>query len=524
MTTTKTTKTRATRNEKPATPPDASTLPEVEGALLDDVAISLLRPRMETVGKHAGTLRPTKTFLGKSGLYVLTTKTGKHSFRFGYTDADGKPQTWTLGLHGPQLSRAQAEQRHAELLPELRGVAKSTAIEIRAEVDASEGDGRRFDDEALDWFVAREKSLSPRYAKQVRRSLDKDILPALGRMKLKRIQPPHVLAVCKTVEQRGALDVADDVRRIISMIFKRAKNHGKSGVLVNPAADTHEELTKRKRSHFAAAMPGDLPRLFADIRDFAAAGKIVRRTELGLRLMLHINVRTDTLRHTRREWVNFETREIRYPTETPGLQKHDFGPDGPDYVVPLSEQSVALLREIMRMSAAELLFPHRSEPWRPCSNGTWLVALKRMGWDGELAKSDPNFRPNLTVHGFRSTFRTICAHEWADKRAQEYAVECQMDHIIDDEELEQLQPYLRVGEGHRGAFLQSMEVAEDGKRGPGPRVHLMTWWSDYLDRTERTAPAPVERGKRDAAKGGRAAQAVLADRRKRGGTPTRPQL
>jgi integrase len=69
-----------------------------------------------------------------------------------------------------------------------------------------------------------------------------------------------------------------------------------------------------------------------------------------------------------------------------------------EHRVPLSKPAVALLRELHTHRTGDFVFPS-AKPNRPLSNMAMLKLLKRMG------------RADLTVHGFRSTFR-----DWGAER------------------------------------------------------------------------------------------------------------
>jgi integrase len=72
---------------------------------------------------------------------------------------------------------------------------------------------------------------------------------------------------------------------------------------------------------------------------------------------------------------------------------------GREHRVPLSDDVVALLRELPRDAVSEAVFPGRS------AGGF----LNQDAMADVLAK----LRPGITVHGFRSSFRT-----WAEERAR----------------------------------------------------------------------------------------------------------
>jgi integrase len=67
-----------------------------------------------------------------------------------------------------------------------------------------------------------------------------------------------------------------------------------------------------------------------------------------------------------------------------------------EHRVPLSKPTLAILRRLHKHRAGEFVFMG-AKPGRPISNMALFILLKRMG------------RSDLTVHGFRSTFRDWCA-------------------------------------------------------------------------------------------------------------------
>ena len=90
---------------------------------------------------------------------------------------------------------------------------------------------------------------------------------------------------------------------------------------------------------------------------------------------------------------------------------------GRDHKVPLSDRAVEVLRQMAQEHGRDgFIFPG-ARKGRPLSNMAMLAVLKRMG------------RTNLTVHGFRSTFR-----DWAAERTAYAREVCEMAlaHAIGD--------------------------------------------------------------------------------------------
>jgi integrase len=120
-----------------------------------------------------------------------------------------------------------------------------------------------------------------------------------------------------------------------------------------------------------------------------------------------------------------------------------------EHVVPLSTQSLAVLENMRKLSAAgSYVFPSPFYPSKPLSDGTLNSALARLGYKGIA-----------TAHGFRTLFST-CANEagWNSD-----IIEKQLAH----EERNEV----------RGAYNRAQWVAE--------RVELLQWWADRLDELRR---------------------------------------
>lgn len=118
---------------------------------------------------------------------------------------------------------------------------------------------------------------------------------------------------------------------------------------------------------------------------------------------------------------------------------------GKEHVVPLSDAALAILTPTEEAKRAGLVFPG-TKPDKPLSDMTLAAVLKRMD------------RSDLTVHGFRSTFR-----DWAGEThaAPREVIEHALAHQLKDKTEAAYQ---------RGTHLP-------------PRVKLMTAWADYLART-----------------------------------------
>jgi integrase len=127
---------------------------------------------------------------------------------------------------------------------------------------------------------------------------------------------------------------------------------------------------------------------------------------------------------------------------------------GREHRVPLALAALALLGEPGRADA--LVFPSPGDPTRPLSDMTLAAVLRRMG------------RGDVTVHGFRSTFRDWAGETTAHPRE---VVEAALAHRLKDKA--------------EAAYARGDLFAK--------RRRLMEDWAAYLARAEQATVLPLER-------------------------------
>ena len=123
-----------------------------------------------------------------------------------------------------------------------------------------------------------------------------------------------------------------------------------------------------------------------------------------------------------------------------------------EHLVPLSSQSIQLLRQVSEISEGErLVFPSQNNPNRPMSENTLLYALYRMG-----------YHSRATTHGFRSVASTILneSEKWHPD-----AVERQLAHVESNKV--------------RAAYDRAEHLPE--------RRRMMQWWAEHIDSLKQPA-------------------------------------
>ena len=243
----------------------------------------------------------------------------------------------------------------------------------------------------------------------------------------------------KSVERRGALDIAHRLLQTTGQIFRYAIAVGKAKHDIS--ADLRGALQARKKQHFNKLQEKELPEFLQKLDGYDQGFEGDTQTKLALKLLVYTFVRTSEIRGAKWNEFYLEKKEWRIPAERMKMRE--------EHIVPLSNQVLKILEELKPVSRhRELLFPNRTKPMLPMSENTMLFALYRMGYRGRT-----------TTHGFRATASTIL-HE---KGFNSDIIELQLSH------------------SERNKVKASYNFA---KRLP-ERHEMMHWWADYLDELGR---------------------------------------
>jgi len=123
------------------------------------------------------------------------------------------------------------------------------------------------------------------------RRLEIDVFPAIGEKPVTALTAAHVRNCIKTIEGRGALDIAKRQLQKCNQIMRYAVAHDL--VERNPVADVHPSdiLPTRKKRHYARQDAQDLPQLLHDMDEYVGG----EHTRLALQLMALTFVRTSEL-------------------------------------------------------------------------------------------------------------------------------------------------------------------------------------------------------------------------------------
>ncbi|UAW99964.1 tyrosine-type recombinase/integrase [Halopseudomonas nanhaiensis] len=315
-----------------------------------------------------------------NGLCLEVTPSGSKLWRYRYRFA-GKAKMMALGAY-PAVTLLKARQR--------RDAARQTLSEgidpseqKKATKIANKLEGITFEVLAREWFEYN----APRWAESTRSKalhyLERDLLPTIGSRQVRAVTRPELVELVRTVEARGALNVARKVRQWLHQIFRFGLASGV--VEANPATDLDVVAAPPKdRRHHPNVSFSELPELLARID----TTRLNTLTRLAIRLLLLTAVRPGELRAA--PWAEFDLDAATWTIPKERMKARR------SHVVPLPAQAVAILRELKEITGAyRLVFPGQNDSSRPMSENTINKALRVMGYEGRQ-----------TGHGFRHLLST----------------------------------------------------------------------------------------------------------------------
>ncbi|MFU0639679.1 tyrosine-type recombinase/integrase [Klebsiella pneumoniae] len=391
------------------------------------------------------------------GLYLLVKPGGSRHWYLKYR-INGKESRIALGAY-PAVSLSDARQQR-------EGVRKMLALNInpvqqRAAERGSRTPDKAFKNVALAWHKSNRK-WSQNTADRLLASLNNHIFPVIGNLPVSELKPRHFIDLLKRIEEKGLLEVASRTRQHLSNIMRHAVHQGL--IDTNPAANLGGVTTPPVRRHYPALPLERLPELLERIGAYHQGRELTR---LAVLLMLHVFIRSSELRFARWSEIDFTNRVWTIPaTREPIIGVRYSGRGAKmrmSHIVPLSEQSIAILKQIKDITGNnELIFPGDHNPYKPMCENTVNKALRVMGYD---TKKD------ICGHGFRAMACSALMESglWAKD-----AVERQMSH--------QERNTVRMAYIHKAEHLEA-------------RKAMMQWWSDYLEACRESYAPPYTIGK-----------------------------
>lgn len=325
-----------------------------------------------------------------NGLYIQVSKSGSTSWLFRF-QLDGRRREMGLGSY-PEITMLKAREASEDAR---RLVAQRIdPIIARERAQAAERAQAEkvftFKDCALEYIKAHRAGWSnAKHAQQWENTLATYAFPVIGDKPVPAVTTDDLLAILRPIwstKNETASRVRNRVEAIISSAKARGLFDGE-----NPASwKGHlETLLPQRRSvarvdHHAALPYAELPEFLALVLHQPGA------SARALALVILTACRTSEVLQATWNEVDLDAALWTIPAGRMKARR--------EHKVPLPTQAVAMLRETPRIDSSPYVFPGQ-QPEKPLSQMAMAMLLRRMK------------RHDLTVHGFRSSFRDWAAEE-----------------------------------------------------------------------------------------------------------------
>ncbi|EBW2319628.1 tyrosine-type recombinase/integrase [Salmonella enterica subsp. enterica serovar Brancaster] len=380
---------------------------------------------------RAKALEKDLTLHDGDGLFLIVKTSRKKLWRFRYQ----RPATkqWTMmGLGAfPALSLADARGLRADYLALLaNGIDPQIQAEVAEEQQQIALDSI-FSTVAANWFKLKSKSVTPDYAKDIWRSLEKGVFPAIGEIPVQQIKARKLVEALEPIKARGALET---VRRLVQRINEIMIYAVNTGLIdANPASGVGMAFERPKKQNMPTLRPEELPKLMRSL----VMSNLSVSTRCLIEWQLLTLVRPSEASGARWAEIDLDAKLWTIPAERMKAKR--------EHIVPLSSQALEILEVMKPISAhREHVFPSRNDPKQPMNSQTANAAIKRIGYGGKLV-----------AHGLRS----IASTAMNEAGLNPDVIESALAHTDRNEV--------------RKAYNRSTYITQ--------RVEIMSWWGCYVN-------------------------------------------
>jgi integrase len=382
---------------------------------LTDTRLRALKPREKSY-----------TVADGRGLFTEVMPSGKRVWRLRYR-LSGRQEKVTLGEY-PSFSLADARKWREEC----RSMVAKGQSPMRAKRERKQAHKGAHSVEAFSryWLkeVVEKTNKDPR---NIRRVLENDVIPAIGRRRLTEVTVEDVLSITDRIKARGADQSALLTRNVMKRLFAYAI--ARSKVTFNPAAAVEARYIAQARSRDVALSTEEMGKLLRAIY----TSSMRRANKLALHLLILCMLRKSELIEARWEEIDFDKAEWCIP----GVRMKKDKP----HIVYLPSQALAMFEELKHLAAGSAyVLPSRSSLQKPISKTTLNVAIRAL---------DVDIR-DFVIHDFRRSASTHLHEAGYPSDVIEKALAHEQG-------------------GVRGIYNR----AEYAKQ----RREMLQWWADFVD-------------------------------------------
>lgn len=355
------------------------------------------------------------------GLFLLVKSTGKKLWRFRYQRPGSSSRTnLSLGSY-PALTLAAARQIRDQHLTTLAQGMDPQQQQVQASEQRQIELDSIFSTVAANWFQIKSRSVTEDYAKDIWRSLDKDVFPTIGSIPVQEIKARTIVEALEPIKARGALET---VRRLVQRVNEIMIYAVNTGLIdANPASGVGMAFEKPKKQNMPTLRPEELPRLMRSL----VMSNLSVATRCLIEWQLLTLVRPSEASGARWAEIDLDAKLWTIPAERMKAKR--------EHIVPLSPQALDIIEVMKPVSAhREHVFPSRNDPKQPMNSQTANAALKRIGYGGKLVAHGLRAIAStaLNEHGFNAdVIEAALAHTDKNEIRRAYNRSTYLEHRVD---------------------------------------------------------------------------------------------
>ncbi len=326
------------------------------------------------------------------GLHLMVRPNGNRVWRYKYR-LKGSEKLLTIGPY-PEISLAKARSLRDEAKEAIRE-GRDPSREKKLGKNTTLSPSLTFEAQAREWFEINKGQWTDKHGADVWGSLEKEVLPQLGRESINEISALMVLDVLRKIEGRGAIETAHRIRQRISAVFQFciAKTICES----DPAAQVQKAMAPVIKKRQPAVTDLEGVRSIIAQADGTPGHPV---TKLANRFLALTVVRPGALITT--PWTDFHEIDESdpvwiVPAARMKVRQHFKDDERRDHLVPLSDQAVETIRALYKLTGrGPFVFPNSRHAHRSMSENAIGYLLNRAG-----------FHHKHVPHGWRAAFSTI---------------------------------------------------------------------------------------------------------------------
>ncbi len=348
--------------------------------MLTEVALKNLKPKEKPYKKS-----------DSGGLYIEVTPVCGKSWKLKYRYI-GKEKKLTIGAY-PAVSLKMAREKALEAKELLAQGIDPSAVkkEVKAHIIEQANKQQETAKQTLTfetlfykWYDTRTHEWGDSHAMKVMQRVRNHLLPFIGEMPVDEIRPATMIETLKRLDDAGKTHMRMKVKGIASMVFKFGVGYGLTNN--DPTASIPDSIFKAHVvQHYATVTnPTEIKKLLITLKNCDDHGGVCG----AVRIAPFVFLRPSELARLRWDEVDFEANLIRLPGYNKITQRRM--KSELDHLVPLSQQSRSILKEMLEFKACDYVF-YNSNTFAAINPESVRQRIRRLGIDKET----------LTPHGFR---------------------------------------------------------------------------------------------------------------------------